>query len=295
MEVNKPVFDGKNYWALILGGSSGLGLASARKLAAAGMNLIVIHRDSRIRVQQIEGEFEKMRSLVTQLISINKNALDQQAISSMVAVIQEHLRGTGKIRILLHSIARGNLKPLSHSSIQAPPDHGHSIKEFLDGYGRLESDEKTSQLLSEEDLLLTIQAMGTSIWQWTQALVDSNLFASDARVVGLTSEGSHKAWKYYAAVSAAKSVLESLSRSIALELAPLGIRSNIIQSGVVETESLNMIPGKNKLKALSLLRNPFGRLTQPEDVANAVYLLALDEAAWINGAVIRVDGGESIA
>jgi enoyl-[acyl-carrier protein] reductase III len=49
------------------------------------------------------------------------------------------------------------------------------------------------------------------------------------------------------------------------------------------------------MKAGALLRNPLGRLTTPEDVANAVFLLSLDEADWINGALIRVDGGEHIA
>jgi enoyl-[acyl-carrier protein] reductase III len=53
-----------------------------------------------------------------------------------------------------------------------------------------------------------------------------------------------------------------------------------------------MIPGSEHLKANATIRNPFHRLTTPEDVANVVYLLTRDEAAWINGAIIPVDGGE---
>ena len=49
------------------------------------------------------------------------------------------------------------------------------------------------------------------------------------------------------------------------------------------------------LKAQAVLRNPFGRLTTPRDVANVISLLSTDEAAWINGCVIRVDGGEHIS
>ena len=56
-----------------------------------------------------------------------------------------------------------------------------------------------------------------------------------------------------------------------------------------------MIPGSAHLKAQARVRNPFGRLTSPEDVANVIYLLSLPEAAWINGEVIRVDGGERIS
>tara|TARA_R110000850_G_scaffold140828_5_gene262400 strand:- start:553 stop:723 length:171 start_codon:yes stop_codon:yes gene_type:complete len=56
-----------------------------------------------------------------------------------------------------------------------------------------------------------------------------------------------------------------------------------------------MIPGSDYLKKQSIQRNPFGRLTKPEDVADVVYLLSQKEASWINGAIIPVDGGESIS
>jgi NAD(P)-dependent dehydrogenase (short-subunit alcohol dehydrogenase family) len=64
---------------------------------------------------------------------------------------------------------------------------------------------------------------------------------------------------------------------------------------VTETPALAAIPGSDHIKAHARMRNPFGRLTTPIDVANVIYLLSLDEAAWVNGAVIRVDGGERIA
>jgi NAD(P)-dependent dehydrogenase (short-subunit alcohol dehydrogenase family) len=137
--------------------------------------------------------------------------------------------------------------------------------------------------------------MGTSLLSWTQAIRERGLFAADARVLGLTSEGNAVAWKGYAAVAAAKVALESVSRSIAVEMAQFGIRSNIVQAGVTETPALRMIPGSGHLKAQARRRNPFGRLTTPEDVADAIYLLSLPEAAWINGNVLRVDGGERIS
>ena len=97
------------------------------------------------------------------------------------------------------------------------------------------------------------------------------------------------------AVSAAKVALEALCRSIATEFGPHGIRCNVIQAGVTETPALAAIPGSDQLKAQARLRNPCGRLTVPRDVANAIYLFCLSEAAWINGEVIRVDGGEHIS
>jgi NAD(P)-dependent dehydrogenase (short-subunit alcohol dehydrogenase family) len=80
--------------------------------------------------------------------------------------------------------------------------------------------------------------MGTSALTWTQAILARGLFADDARVVGLTSEGNQVAWKGYAAVAAAKVALESVSRAMAVELAPYGIRSNVVQAGVTDTPAL---------------------------------------------------------
>ncbi len=98
--------------------------------------------------------------------------------------------------------------------------------------------------------------MGTSLLGWTQGLFQRGLFADDARIFGLTSEGNEVAWKGYAAVSAAKVALEALSRSIAIEFAPYGIRCNVIQAGVTETPALAAIPGSDQLKAQARLRNP---------------------------------------
>jgi enoyl-[acyl-carrier protein] reductase I len=137
--------------------------------------------------------------------------------------------------------------------------------------------------------------MGISLYDWTKGIFDAKLFAKDSRIISFTSEGNTKAWKNYAAVSAAKATLEAITRNIALEFAPFGIRANCIQAGVTDTASLRMIPGSEKIKEHSLLRNPFRRLTLPEDVANVVYLLSKDEATWINGCVIPVDGGEHIS
>jgi NAD(P)-dependent dehydrogenase (short-subunit alcohol dehydrogenase family) len=137
--------------------------------------------------------------------------------------------------------------------------------------------------------------MGTSVLGWAQALLERRLFADDARIFGLTSEGNEVAWKGYAAVAAAKVALESIARSMAVEFAPYGIRSNVIQAGVTDTRALQAIPGSDQLKAQARLRNPFGRLTTPRDVANVIYLLSTAEAGWINGEVIRVDGGEHIS
>lgn len=260
----------EGHWALVLGGSSGFGLATAQKLARHGMNVAVVHRDRRGAMAAIEPEFEKIRQTGVRFFAMNVDALSSEGRTSTLDMLREHMGANGRVRLLMHSIAYGNLKPLIASS----PDDAR---------------------LEEEDFARTVHAMGTSLVTWTQDLFDRRLFAADARVLGMTSEGNEVAWRGYAAVAAAKVALESVSRAIAVELAPYGIRSNIVQAGVTDTPALRLIPGSDKMKADARARNPFGRLTTTADVADVIYLLCTDEARWINGALLRVDGGEHVA
>ena len=286
-----------NYWALILGGSSGIGLASAKKLASEGFNICVAYRERRAGAKKAEEAFDKLRAEGANILSFNADALSDLGREKILDDLATELDKTNsKIRLMLHSVARGNLKLLAPNI-----DQSSIIKKSLEDLGvdtsSLELPEvmDDSRLLNQEDYKLTIYAMGSSLLDWANAVRERGMFADDARIIGLTSEGNKKAWKAYGAVSAAKVVLEAMARSMAVELAPFGIRTNIIQAGVTNTPSLRMIPGSADIIKHSVIRNPFHRLTQPEDVANVVYLLSTDEASWINGAIINVDGGEQIA
>ena len=238
-------FENKNYWALVLGGSAGLGLASAKKLAAHGCNIIIVHRNSKADSSAIEQEFEKIRTNGVELLSFNKDAMSVEKRTVMIDRIKEKLGTDGKIRVLIHSIAKGNLKPMV-------------------------ADERP--VLQNDDLHLTLETMAISLYDWTKLIFDNRLFSPDARVISFTSQGNTKAWKGYAAVSAAKAALEAITRNIALEFAPYGIRANCIQAGATDTVSFRMIPGFEQLTERSIKQNPFKRLTTPEDIAKVVYL-----------------------
>jgi len=305
----------KTDWAVILGGSSGFGLATARELAARGMSLCLAHRDRRGAMERIEPEFERIRGLGGALLTFNADALDRTVRGRVLGDLAEAMGAEGRVRVLLHSIAYGNLKliapeaPARSAAIaQLATDLAVDEAELAarvdrlfgeghDGLHALASPPAypASSFIDEDDLSLTIHSMGTSLLGWTQEILRRRLFAADARVFGLTSEGNALAWKGYAAVAAAKVALESVARSIAVEMAPYGIRCNVIQAGVTDTPALRLIPGAEHLKAQARLRNPFGRLTTPQDVARVIALLSMDEAAWINGDVIRVDGGEHVS
>ncbi|MCZ6782439.1 MAG: SDR family oxidoreductase [Proteobacteria bacterium] len=302
-------------WAVILGGSSGFGLATASVLADHGVNLCVVHRDRRAALRQVEPEFEKIRGAGVELRTWNVDATDPDKRTGILDEMRELLGSDGRVRVLLHSIAFGNLKLLAPEKTE-PRTAGAALAAAL-GVDPAELERAADELfaqgedglhpltrapeypsrsyLDEDDFARTILSMGTSLLGWTQGLFQRELFADDARVFGLTSEGNEVAWRGYAAVSAAKVSLETLARSIAVEFGPHGIRCNVIQAGVTETPALAAIPGSAHLKAQARLRNPLHRLTTPRDVANVIHLLSLDEAGWINGEVIRVDGGEHIS
>lgn len=266
--------------ALILGASSGIGLASAKKLAKEGFNLVLLYRARKSDQQEAEEAFAEMRKSGAEVLAFNKDVLKEETRQEVL----EELKSKGvKISLLLHSIAKGNLK------LMAPIKNPDLLPAGLQGTFR-----DGDNFLKEDDFLLTSQAMAVSYYSWVKAVFDHRLFADEAMCLALTSEGGRKAWRNYGAVSAAKAALEAISRNIALEFAQHGIRSNILQPGVTDTASLRMIPGSSYLKSQSVQRNPFGRLTKPEDVANAVYLMSRPEARWINGTIIPVDGGESI-
>ena len=93
-------------------------------------------------------------------------------------------------------------------------------------------------LASEDDFAQTIHSMGTNLLFWVQDIHTRGLFSPDARVLGLTSEGSEVAWRCYGVIAAAKAALEAVARSIAVEFAPYGIRCNILQPGVTDTPAL---------------------------------------------------------
>ncbi|SFM66136.1 enoyl-[acyl-carrier protein] reductase I [Chitinophaga sp. YR627] len=256
------------YWALILGGSNGLGLATAHKLAQHGMHICIVHRDPRVDMERINREFEAIRTNGVEVLSFNADALQAEKRNDVIQALKAAMGREGRIRTLVHSIAKGNLKAMYNTD---------------------------NAVLSTDDFRITLDSMAISLYDWSQALIQQQLFAADARILSFTSEGSSRAWAHYAAVAAAKAALEAITRNMALEFASLGIRANCIQAGVTDTRSLQAIPGSEALIAYTKQRNPFHRLTSPEDVANAVYLLCKDEAAWINGAVIPVNGGEHIS
>jgi NAD(P)-dependent dehydrogenase (short-subunit alcohol dehydrogenase family) len=316
-------FHGSGLWGVILGGSSGFGLATARRLARAGLNLIVGHRDKASAVESELGpQFDFIRAQGVRLVTRNGNLFDEDVRGDLFQSIEENA-GPGGVHVFLHSIAAGSCKPVVDGP--NPPFQQEALQalaEVLSREGIAVSAETlrkavneafhekgcdalytladsrlpySDEILEEDDLARTMAMMGYDYLLWGRELATRGLLTKTARLVALTSQGNEVAWKGYAAVSAAKAAMEALCRSMAVELAPLGVRSYLVQAGITDTPAGNGIPQFDLLKAQARLRNPFHRLTTPEDVADAIFALCLPMFNWANGTIIRIDGGEAIS
>ncbi|MFN0171641.1 MAG: SDR family oxidoreductase [Bryobacteraceae bacterium] len=249
-----------NAAALILGSSSGFGAAAAVEFARAGYDIYGVHFDRRETLPQAERVRAEIRGLGRRAAFFNLNAIEDDRRREVV----EHLKkDEARVRVLLHSLAFGTLKPIVGASA-----------------------------VNRKQLETTVDAMGHSLIYWVQDLLEAGLLAHGSRIYAMTSEGSGKAVPEYGPVSAAKAVLEAHIRQLALELAPLGITANAILAGVTDTPALRRIPGHEKLMAFAMKRNPHGRLTTPLDVARCLVTLSHDNTYWMTGNTIRVDGGE---
>ena len=250
---------------LVLGASSGFGAAACRAFARAGYDVAGVHLDRRATLPQAEAVVADVQAAGRRAWFFNGNAADDAARADVIASIREH-HGPGEVVGLLHSLAFGTLAPFVGP-----------------------------RQVSRKQLEMTLDVMGNSLVYWAQDLVSTELMGRGGRIWGMTSSGSHVVWPGYGPVSAAKVVLEATCRQLAVELGPRGITTNAILAGVTDTPALRKIPGSDVLVEKALARNPGGRLTTPDDVAGFLVLLLQPGADWVNGNVLRVDGGEDIS
>jgi enoyl-[acyl-carrier protein] reductase III len=257
-------------WALILGASSGFGGACALELAKAGYSIFGVHLDRQITMPDVKALIKKIEHTKQEAVYFNINAADSIKRNEVLDEIQERLQihERGTVKVLIHSLAFGTLKPFIAKSQE--------------------------DCISQAQMEMTLDVMANSLVYWTQGLVFRNSLGHGGRIFALTSAGSNSVIPYYGAVSAAKAALEAHIRQLSFELASLNITANAIKAGVTDTPALRKIPGSRRMIDSTKLKNPRGRLTTPEDVAKAIAMLCTEDADWISGNVLGVDGGEDV-
>src|SRR4051794_29317129 len=268
--------DDRERWALILGGSSGMGEATALTLAKAGYNICGIHLDFRAALAHVAELTAAIQAEGVEALYINMNAADDEKRAAALATLRERFdasRADGHepyMRVVMHSLAFGSLVPFLAEDPKAGVDR--------------------------KKMEMTQDVMANSLVYWVQDLWRGGFLGRGSKIYAMTSEGSSRVVPSYGVVSSAKAALESHTRQLAMELARLdtGVTANTIRAGVTLTPALMKIPEKDAIIEAATRRNPTGRMTTTQDVANAILALSGEGTDFINGEVIGVDGGEFV-
>ncbi len=240
--------------ALVTGGGRGIGRAISINLARRGANVVVAYLRNRAAA---EDTCRMVESEAVKAIPIRANVGDTSHIDALFAEIDETF---GHLDLLISNAATGVLRP-------------------LDG-------------LDAKAWAWTMDANARALLLCSKAATP--LMRDGGSIVSLSSQGSTRVLPGYAIVGASKAAIETLSRYLAVELAPRRIRVNVVSPGVVDTDALRHFPQRDEMLVEAAERTPAGRLVTTQDVADAVDFLTSETSSMITGHVLVVDGGASL-
>lgn len=240
---------------LVTGASRGIGRAIAQKLASAGCDVAVNYYNS---AEEAEALCAEIRGMGRRACALQASVGIPDSVDDMFVEFGKHF---DRIDILVSNAASGVLKPALEMTLK----HWRWC---------LETNALALNLLAQRAV---------------------PLMPAGASIIAMSSLGASRAMPDYGFIGASKAALESLVRTLAQELGPRQIRVNAVSAGVVDTDALRYFPNREELLANFAHRTPAGPVLAPQDVAGAVYLLCLPEAAMITGHTLVVDGGFCIS
>ena len=206
--------------------------------------------------RKAEAEIE---ALGAKTLRVRAHLGDVNAIDSLFESIKEEF---GRLDILVNNAASGVMRP----STELEPKHW--------------------------DWTMNINARAP--WLCARAAADL-MPAAGGRIVNITSPGSVRVFSDYFVVGVSKAALESLTRYLAIDLAPRNIGVNAVSASFVMTEALEAFENTSAVRKLAARPTPAGRPVTPEDVARAVAWLCSDDAEMVRGHVLLVDGGDMLS
>jgi 2-hydroxycyclohexanecarboxyl-CoA dehydrogenase len=148
--------------------------------------------------------------------------------------------------------------------------------------------------ISFEEWSKVIDVNLSGVLHCTQAVLPDMLEAGWGRIVNISSSSTHSGSPYQAHYVAAKSAVNGLTKSLALEYAPQGITANVIPPGFIDTPMLRQAEERGLLGGSiedNIAKVPVGRVGRPEDIAAACSFLVSEEASYITGQILGVNGG----
>lgn len=243
----------KDKTVMISGAARGIGRAIAIELARAGANISFSFRKSDIAAKQLEKEIKDTGSSVK---SFKKDIRDFAAVKSWVEQTREIF---GTLDIVINNAGIIHDRALA---LMEPDDWHDVIHTNLDG---------TFNLTRSVIIPLIKQKSGT--------------------IINISSVSGIKGVARQTNYSASKAGIIGFTRALAKEVAPYNIRVNAIAPGLIETDMLKEL--KEEYLAELTKQIPFNRLGRPEDIAKTVKFLASEDASYITGQTIAIDGGMS--
>lgn len=239
--------------ALVTGGSRGIGAAIALKLASLGADLVINYVGESEEATAAEVEKE-VKAKGSKALAIEADVTDEVQVKSMVEEVMEKWE---KVDVLVNNagITRDALALRMKSS----------------------------------DWNSVIQVNLTGAFYCAQAVLKSMMKARSGSIVNIASIVGLRGNAGQANYAASKAGLIALTKSLAKEVGPRGIRVNAVAPGFIETPMTKHLSGEVRERAREMI--PLGRFGQPAEVAAVVAFLASDEASYVNGAIVSVDGG----
>lgn len=149
--------------------------------------------------------------------------------------------------------------------------------------------------VTDEDFATVIQTNLSSVFAISREVVKKMLFVGAGNIVNISSMAAQYGIPKVIAYSAAKTGIEGMTRAMATELSPLGIRINCVAPGFIKTAmSAKALDADPERKNKVFSRTPMGKMGDPEDVAESVYFLCSNASKYVTGVIMPVDGGNSI-